>query len=233
MSYRLLLFDLDGTLLDPQRRIAARNERTLRDLMAAGILVGFATGRSHISVARFVEVLEPNGPLILFNGTVLWDWSRARALQSSTLPRDSTIAALELAAEYTIHANLYIGDALLISHETDTSRASETKDGVPHTVVGELAPFFVGRREARRGPAHRIDRSRGEPAHCLRRLVASAAGGIQRRAAARASMNGCPLAYSAARPSISTASASWPVIRANRAAFCAVRRAAGKRPAAA
>ena len=42
---RLIALDLDGTLLDSQKRLSARNEKVLRECIARGIYVVPCTGR--------------------------------------------------------------------------------------------------------------------------------------------------------------------------------------------
>jgi len=139
---RLLLFDLDGTLLSPSRQVSAANAGALRAAMARGIRVGFATGRSRRSVQPWVTELQPNAPLILLNGGMVWDPTARSALLEHRLPRADARAALETIAELGVHANLYFGDEIVIARPCRTSRASEVKDGVPHTPVGDLLAYF-------------------------------------------------------------------------------------------
>jgi Cof subfamily protein (haloacid dehalogenase superfamily) len=136
---RLLLFDLDETLLGPTRRVSPANAEALRAAMAQGIRVGFATGRSKQSVQPWIEELEPNAPLILLNGGMVWDVGSETALCEHRLPAEDARAALAILAELGVHANVYLGDEIVIARRSETSRQSELKDGVPHRVVGDLA----------------------------------------------------------------------------------------------
>lgn len=147
MDVRLLLFDLDGTLLGPGRRVSEANARALRSAMDRGIQVGFATGRSLRSASPWVEALRPTGPLILLNGGMVWDVSARRPLLERHLPRADARAALAVAAELGVHANLYLGERIAIAHGSETARRSEVKDGVPHTVVGDLVAHLDGQSD--------------------------------------------------------------------------------------
>ena len=141
-GYELLLFDLDGTLLGPDGAIRPATLQALQTVMAGGVQVGFATGRPPRGVRPFVEALAPNGPVILLNGGMLWDAAAALPIATVSMPRPDALAALEIAAELGIHANLYVGDDLFIAEPSPTSRESEEKDGVPHQAVGDLAAFL-------------------------------------------------------------------------------------------
>ncbi len=161
MNPRLLLFDLDGTLLGPMRRVSSANAEALRCAMARGIRVGFATGRSKRSVQPWIEELEPNAPLILLNGGVVWDVAAGRALLERRLPWEDAHSALQVVAELGVHANLYLGDEVVIAHPSETSRRSEVKDGVPHTEVVDLLAHLEG-----------------QPNHPLKILCIDESGGI-------------------------------------------------------
>jgi Cof subfamily protein (haloacid dehalogenase superfamily) len=144
MGWKLLLFDLDGTLLDSSRSIRQSTLTLLTQLMAQGVQVGFATGRALRSALPYAEQLRPNGPLILFNGGLVWDPLAKRPIFERRLPRADAHAALSIAAELNIHANLYLDDEIAISHPSPTSLQSEVKDGVPHTIVGDLVAYCAG-----------------------------------------------------------------------------------------
>ena len=70
----LLATDLDGTLLNAERRAGERDLGTLRELAAAGVCRAAVTGRSLHSVRR---VLPPDFPidyLVFSSGTGILDW---------------------------------------------------------------------------------------------------------------------------------------------------------------
>lgn len=107
--------------------------------MEAGVRVGLATGRPLKSALPFAEDVGANGPLILFNGARVWDPTERRYVFGTDLARAEALSALELARRVpNSHVNLYLGDEILISERTELSLESEVKDGVAHTVVGDL-----------------------------------------------------------------------------------------------
>ncbi|MBW1808925.1 MAG: HAD family hydrolase [Deltaproteobacteria bacterium] len=139
MSYKLLLFDLDETLLNLARTIDPHNLRVLKKLMQNEVRVSFATGRSPRCAKQYAELLQPNAPLIHFNGAMVRDYKTGQILARENLPFKDALAALRVGADLKIHANLYLDDDILIAERTPISKESEIKDGVKHTVVGDLA----------------------------------------------------------------------------------------------
>lgn len=59
-GYKLLLFDLDGTLLTPERRVDPRTLQAVTGLRERGLLISLATGRSPRSAAGHADVIGPN-----------------------------------------------------------------------------------------------------------------------------------------------------------------------------
>lgn len=75
---KLLLFDLDGTLLDDDKNISPRNLAAIRRCRDEGIVIGVATARSEATSARYVsrfapEVLISNsGGLVRVRGQIVY-----------------------------------------------------------------------------------------------------------------------------------------------------------------
>ena len=75
---RLLLFDLDGTLLDSKKCISARNKEAIDQCRQRGIMIGIATARSESTCARFLHSVQPDllisssGSLVRLHGIIIY-----------------------------------------------------------------------------------------------------------------------------------------------------------------
>lgn len=69
-AYRLLLFDLDGTLLRSDKTISQRTLRALQKCRDKGMLIGVSTSRSEQNALSFVEKLQPD-VLIVSGGALV------------------------------------------------------------------------------------------------------------------------------------------------------------------
>ena len=75
---RLLLFDLDGTLLDSNKCISARNKEAIDQCRQRGIMIGIATARSESTCARFLHSVQPDllisssGSLVRLHGIIIY-----------------------------------------------------------------------------------------------------------------------------------------------------------------
>lgn len=81
---RMIVSDLDGTLLSEHHTLTERVKTEIRRFRAAGGLFTIATGRFGPSVKHIADELELDIPFILCNGSVLAD--RSKVWESAALP---------------------------------------------------------------------------------------------------------------------------------------------------
>lgn len=68
MAYRLVVIDLDGTLLGPDHQVGERDAVAVRACVAQGVRVVLASGRLFASISAFAKQLGLDGPHISLNG---------------------------------------------------------------------------------------------------------------------------------------------------------------------
>ena len=74
----LLLFDLDSTLLDSQKRISAKNLAAIEECRRKGVIIAIATARSEPTCKRFTDLIKPellissSGALVRLRGSVIY-----------------------------------------------------------------------------------------------------------------------------------------------------------------
>jgi Cof subfamily protein (haloacid dehalogenase superfamily) len=143
-TYRLIVLDVDGTLVGADRRIPASTLGALRAARERGIRVTLATGRMYASARPFAETIEADAPLILYNGARIENWPNRTVLMATALARPDARRALLLLREFPLHVNLYVGERLFIERVTPAAEASMRKDGVEAHPVGDLVVFLDG-----------------------------------------------------------------------------------------
>ena len=77
---RLVAVDLDGTLLDDSKRVTERTVEALRCATAGGVRVVIASARPPRSVRHVYLALSLDTLQINYNGALVWDESRKRAV---------------------------------------------------------------------------------------------------------------------------------------------------------
>lgn len=99
MRYKMIALDLDGTLLDDEKKISQANRRWIQEAVQAGIKICFATGRGWHTVKDYLEELQIDPPLVLANGAEVWA-EPGRLLERHPLSREVVQALHQLAVEH-------------------------------------------------------------------------------------------------------------------------------------
>lgn len=92
--------DMDGTLLSKDKSISEENLRLIREYQASGGLFGVATGRPIHTTRRYLEILNPDLPLILYNGCIVYDHKSDRIVHATYLPDCARDILKDIFAKY-------------------------------------------------------------------------------------------------------------------------------------
>jgi|LSQX01.1.fsa_nt_gb Cof subfamily protein (haloacid dehalogenase superfamily) len=82
---RLLICDMDGTLLDSNSEISSDNIKAIERFIEGGGLFTVATGRMEKSVQPYLNRLPVNAPVIVYNGAGIFDFKAGRILWQANL----------------------------------------------------------------------------------------------------------------------------------------------------
>jgi Cof subfamily protein (haloacid dehalogenase superfamily) len=109
-KWRLVVSDLDGTLLDDQSSISPENAAAVAALAGSGIGFTIATGRMDRMVRIFVRQLDIMLPIIACNGAVIRDCQNNRIIWQQSLPADQSLALIRWLASHGYDYLCYTAD---------------------------------------------------------------------------------------------------------------------------
>jgi Cof subfamily protein (haloacid dehalogenase superfamily) len=116
---RLIALDLDGTLL-VGNRVSDANAAAVRDAVAAGVHIVFATARWYSLAKRTADLLGVTSPIICHNGAMIREPADGSALLDLELPADAAIDIAALADEQRYEGMVTVNDATyMITKRTD------------------------------------------------------------------------------------------------------------------
>lgn len=142
-QYRLLVADIDGTLVTGDRQITPRVLAAVRAAQARGVRVCLATGRIWPSARPYVERLGADPPAILYNGGQVYDFASGTELLRMPLDRAHARAVLEvLAGVPEVEPHLYAGDRVYTGRVNELTERYQRKDGLHVEAVGDLLAFL-------------------------------------------------------------------------------------------
>jgi Cof subfamily protein (haloacid dehalogenase superfamily) len=95
---RLVVCDLDGTLLNSQKEISQGNMDAIKEAAKMGVNVTICSGRVMPMVSLYVKKLSLDIPFISSNGGAICNPLTFKALQQKPMPIDETKSLLEFCA---------------------------------------------------------------------------------------------------------------------------------------
>jgi len=97
--YRLAAIDLDGTLLNSEKRISPENKAAVAKLRANNIDVVLASGRKHEDILRFHQELELDSPILSCHGALVKDPKTEEVISSRSISQELVIHLIQQAIE--------------------------------------------------------------------------------------------------------------------------------------
>jgi hypothetical protein len=107
-SIRLLLADVDGTLVTPDKALTDRAIESVRSLGSAGILFAVTSGRPPRGMSMLIEPLSLTTPLAAFNGGMFVHQDMS-VISQKTIPADVVAPAISLLESHGLDVWLYRG----------------------------------------------------------------------------------------------------------------------------
>lgn len=116
MTYKMIVLDLDDTLLRDDGTISPRNKQALMAAQEAGVKVVLASGRPTYAMKALADELELErfGSYILsFNGAKIINWKTREEPFSSALTPETAHALYEMSIQEGVSALTYVGDDIV------------------------------------------------------------------------------------------------------------------------
>ncbi|WP_257263233.1 Cof-type HAD-IIB family hydrolase [Endozoicomonas sp. ONNA2] len=111
-DYKLLAFDLDGTLLNSKGDILASSKKAIKAAQQLGVKVVLVTGRHHVAARPYHYELGLDTPAICCNGAYIMDYSQPEPIYSHPLSKDQARRIIHIAREQNLHILMYVEDAM-------------------------------------------------------------------------------------------------------------------------
>ncbi len=127
-----LMTDLDGTLLTSDKRVSEKDAAAIARFRDDGGRFAFATGRTLQTAMQYIEELQIEAPVILYNGAGIYDPKAGKMLYTAPLPekaKDYTKQFLEQFPE--VGAEILRPDGTYIIKLNEVERAHAAYCSVP------------------------------------------------------------------------------------------------------
>lgn len=127
--YRLAVFDMDDTLLGPDKQLSEENKLALDRLRAAGVEVVIASGRYQANVAIFEERLGFQGWVISSGGAVVSHAATDEVVLEITLPQEFAREIFHRGREQQITIIGYHRDGIFCDRFSELTKEYQRRTG--------------------------------------------------------------------------------------------------------
>lgn len=138
MLPRLLVLDIDGTLVGRELQISSRVLDSVRRAQNLGVQVAVATGRMYRAALPYHRQVGSMLPLICYQGALIKDPSDGKVQLHCPVPIERTLEVIDFMEERQLVVHLYINDILYVRSMTEASRRYGLRTGIEPQVVGDL-----------------------------------------------------------------------------------------------
>lgn len=141
-ALRLIIFDLDGTLLKRDGSVGEETKKLIKKLERIGVKFSFATGRLHSAIVDYAEMLNIKTPLVSLDGSLIKSHPDGKIVFESFVPTKYVAQALKYTDKYYVYVALCHDDAIYYTRENSFIPETMDKLGAKYEEVDSYDNFM-------------------------------------------------------------------------------------------
>lgn len=145
---KLVVCDLDGTLLNSGKQISAASVEAVQGARQRGVQTTFCTGRIHDMTLAYSRRMNIEGPMAAANGAVILDAQSGAILYKKTIPAAAALAVVSFCGQKGMDCSLLASEGCFFSRNSvrrqrfeQYNRIAEA-DGLPPLILRSLDDGF-------------------------------------------------------------------------------------------
>lgn len=136
---KLVVFDLDGTILDNKGVISERTVSLIEKLQKKGVQFTFASGRIHSALVEYARILGITIPLISLDGCCISSSRDNKVIFESFIPVRYVDKALKYADKFLLNVALCTTEAIYITESNSPMKEMMNKFGARFEEVDDYS----------------------------------------------------------------------------------------------
>ena len=139
---RVLFTDLDGTLLNDEKKVTPGNQAAIDEALAKGHKIVVCTGRPLASarVCAAEAGLDKEGCYVIcFNGGQIYDPYHEKTIYGKTFSKETAVKIIEEALRRDLHIQSYSDKAILSVRDTEALHRYAQINRLPYEIVPDAA----------------------------------------------------------------------------------------------
>jgi Cof subfamily protein (haloacid dehalogenase superfamily) len=142
LKYKLVAFDLDGTLVGRDLTLSQRVIDAVRRMREAGVAGCIVTGRMYRAAVTYARQLGFDAPIVCYQGAAVIDPSTDSILRDIPVPNDVVRSVIDTVERDRLHLQLYRNDEYYCEERNRFSDMYARIAGVQPIVVTSLRETF-------------------------------------------------------------------------------------------
>ena len=139
---KLIVFDLDGTLLNDNNEIGEETKNLVMELKSLGLRFSFATGRLHSSIVEHADTLNLRTPLISLDGSLIKNYPKGEILFESYIPSRYVNKAIKYADHLLLKIALCHADSIYYTDHNSAIPSLLDKFGAEYKEVDSYENYM-------------------------------------------------------------------------------------------
>lgn len=137
----LVIFDVDGTLVNNNGEIGDRTKRFVKELKKLGVLFSFASGRLHSALIPLADELKIYSPIISLDGSVIKSVAGKHFVYQSFLTKNQVTKAIEYSEKFLVNIALCHAEAIYFTEQNAVIPKLVDKFGAPYQEVNSYDDY--------------------------------------------------------------------------------------------
>jgi len=132
--YKLLAIDMDGTLLNDNKKISKENIIAIKKAKQLGVKVVIASGRTIQGIEKYLEkldLLSDDDYCVVCSGALVMNNTKEKVIQSSPLSYEEFKYVFNLVKKLNITLNMYSDESILINSSNYYSEIDAIANNIP------------------------------------------------------------------------------------------------------
>lgn len=145
-AMKILFTDLDGTLLNDERKISIGNRQAIKKALEHSHKIVITTGRPLPSAMQLVEELgltHEGCYAITYNGGLIYDCHSKEAVFQTTLPLEQVSYIFDVARKHHVHCNTYTDTHVISEKKTIELVKYCSRIKVPYELVENINTYLT------------------------------------------------------------------------------------------
>ncbi|MHC0448078.1 Cof-type HAD-IIB family hydrolase [Flavobacterium sp. 3-218] len=144
MQYKMLVLDMDDTLLTDDHRISDLNKKVLLEAQAKGVYVVLASGRPTIAMTAYAKELEldlNDSYMLSFNGAIISRVKDNLILFEQKLTVEQIHALYDYSVKMNTHIITYLDDEIISETDSEYIEIEKEITGMAHRKVSSFKDY--------------------------------------------------------------------------------------------